>query len=348
MSKGDIYIKVDKMPEDYKPKHIEDYYMEEMKDLDDFEYDVSNTPPFVEDIEDFKTYLRSHPVMKELEKRHNKKVGETSTGKGGGLRHNKGKNRLELVPPELIEGVGKVLTMGASKYADRNWELGMSWGTVIGCLKRHLMAFEKGIDYDAESGELHIDHVLTNALFLKYYYKHYPQGDDRPKPYLNMPKVGLDIDEVMADWVGSWNERWNIDERPHAWRFDPEIGERFEIMRKSGELEDFYMNLKPLIDPKDLPFEPHCYITSRPCSKETTEAWLQKHGFPHAKVWSVDENHSKVDVAKESGIDIFVDDRFENFVELNRAGICTYLFDAPHNQRYNVGYRRIKSLKELI
>jgi uncharacterized HAD superfamily protein len=56
---------------------------------------------------------------------------------------------------------------------------------------------------------------------------------------------------------------------------------------------------------------------------------------------------SKIDVAKESGIDIFVDDRFENFVELNNAGICCYLFDSPHNRRYDVGHKRIKSLSEL-
>ena len=54
------------------------------------------------------------------------------------------------------------------------------------------------------------------------------------------------------------------------------------------------------------------------------------------------------DVIKDLDIDIFVDDRFDNFVELNKAGICCYLFDAPHNRRYDVGYKRIKSLKELI
>ena len=37
--------------------------------------------------------------------------------------------------------------------------------------------------------------------------------------------------------------------------------------------------------------------------------------------------------------------RFDNFVELNRAGICTYLMDAPHNQYYQVGHRRIYDLK---
>jgi uncharacterized HAD superfamily protein len=64
-------------------------------------------------------------------------------------------------------------------------------------------------------------------------------------------------------------------------------------------------------------------------------------------VYCVPYNASKVEIAKESGIDIFVDDRFENFVELNSAGICCYLFDAPHNRRYDVGHKRLYSLKDL-
>jgi len=47
-------------------------------------------------------------------------------------------------------------------------------------------------------------------------------------------------------------------------------------------------------------------------------------------------------------VEAYVDDRFENFVELNNAGICCFLFDAPHNTRYDVGYKRIKSLSELV
>jgi len=54
-----------------------------------------------------------------------------------------------------------------------------------------------------------------------------------------------------------------------------------------------------------------------------------------------------VDVAMKSGIEIYVDDRYENFVELNNAGICCFLFDAPHNRRYQVGFKRIYSLSEL-
>jgi uncharacterized HAD superfamily protein len=72
------------------------------------------------------------------------------------------------------------------------------------------------------------------------------------------------------------------------------------------------------------------------------------HGFPIKPVYTVGLGQSKVQVAKDSGLDVFVDDRYDNFVELNRNGICTYLMDAPHNRRYDVGYKRLYNLNSLI
>lgn len=261
-----------------------------------------------------------------------------------GKRFNEGKTRHDLVPAFAQEQYAKVLTRGAEKYGDRNWEKGMPWSKVIASLKRHVLAIELGEDYDSESGLLHSAHVMCNAAFLTEYYKICPQGDDRFHSYLNTKKIGLDIDEVIAAWTPAWCKRWGIKE-PTSWYFDPKIIERFESME---DLEDFYLSLEPLIQPSDIPFEPHCYVTSRPVKSDVTEAWLLKHGFPIRPVFTVYLGKSKVKVIQESGCDIFVDDRFENFVEINKAGVCCYLYDAPHNQRYDVGHKRIYSLKELV
>lgn len=263
-----------------------------------------------------------------------------------GLRYNDGKLRFDLVQPFAHEEMVKVLTVGADKYADRNWEQGMAWSNVIASLKRHLQAVEKGEDYDKESGLLHSAHIACNAHFLTAYYKIYPQGDDRAHSYLNPPKIGLDIDEVLCDWVSSWIRKFNHP-LPKAWNFSYDNKENFESMSEK-ELNEFYLGLGRKINPCDIPFEPHCYITSRSVDVELTKQWLINNGFPARPVYSVGFGVSKIDVAKESGIDIFVDDRYENFVELNNAGICTFLMDAPHNQRYDVGFKRIKSLKELM
>ena len=262
--------------------------------------------------------------------------------KGQGLRFNEGKTRHDLVPAFAQEQYAKVLTKGAEKYAQRNWEKGMPWSKVTASLKRHVLAFERGEDYDPETGLLHMAHVMCNAAFLTEYYRIYPQGDDRPHAYLDAPRIGLDIDEVIADFVGAMIERF------------PEIGDRSEywncprLSKYFGEIAgdwEFFLNIKPRVD--TLPFEPAAYITSRTIESGITQKWLDAHGFPKAKLITVGHNKSKVEAAKEANIDIFVDDRFENFTELSKAGICCFLMDAPHNQRYDVGFKRITDLKQL-
>ena len=264
-----------------------------------------------------------------------------------GLRYNEGKLRTDLVPAFAQKEYVKVLTKGAQKYAERNWEKGMPWSTILSSMKRHIAAIEAGEDFDHETGLYHAAHVMCNAAFLTEYYRIYPQGDDRPHRYLQMPKIGLDIDEVICDWVNAWAEHWNLP-TPTSWFFDRNIIARFEAMKADDTLEKFYMDLKPLISPADIPFEPHCYVTSRPVGTRVSEEWLATHGFPARPVVTVAPGESKAHALKEAGVEIFVDDRFENFVEINNAGICCFLMDAPHNQRYDVGHKRIYSLKDLI
>ena len=43
-----------------------------------------------------------------------------------GRKDDASKVRLELIPPELLFAVGEILSFGARKYADRNWEAGLS------------------------------------------------------------------------------------------------------------------------------------------------------------------------------------------------------------------------------
>lgn len=272
------------------------------------------------------------------------------------LRYNSGKLRLELIPTHALQEVAKVFTYGASKYTVKdaegkvlvdgsdNWRKGQPWMSVLASAKRHIESFVSGEDLDPESGALHLSHAVTNLLFIIEFYKIYPQGDNRPHSYLKPPKIGLDLDEVVADFIGHWNKHFGVDSIPNHWDFDRDMKNKFHQLKDNKE---FWLSIPPKIDPKDIPFEPHCYITSRSIPVEWTEEWLDKNGFAAKPVYSIGYGESKVEFAKSSGIDIFVDDRWENFTELNKAGVCCYLFDAPHNSRYDVGYKRIKSLSEL-
>ncbi len=264
--------------------------------------------------------------------------------KEGGLRFNEGKLRYDLLEPYAVEQLVKIFTIGAKKYADHNWMKGLPWMSVVASLERHLAEFKKGVDVDDETGLLHMAHVAWNAMAIVSFYKHRPEFDNRRHKYLNMPKIGLDIDDVICDFVGGYCEKFKVP-TPCHWNC------HYDIVQHLGEVikdDEFYLNLKPKINGGELPFEPHCYITSRSIPVEWTQQWLQNNGFPTKKVYTIPFGTSKVAIAKESGIEVYVDDRYENFVELNNAGICTFLFDAPHNQKYNVGYKRIHSLKELV
>jgi hypothetical protein len=116
--------------------------------------------------------------------------------------------------------------------------------------------------------------MMCNAAFLTEYYKIYPQGDDRDHAYLNAPKIGLDIDEVLADWVGHWTKHHG-QEVPETWNFDRDIKSKFELLKDDKE---FWLSIPVKTKPSDIHFEPHCYITSRSIPKEWTEEWLDKNG----------------------------------------------------------------------
>lgn len=259
-----------------------------------------------------------------------------------GLRFDGGKIRHDLLEPFAINELAKVFTAGANKYSDNNWMKGMPWSKMIGCMKRHINAFERGEDFDPETGLYHLAHAAWNAMGLISFYKHHPEFDDRMHRYLTMPKVGLDIDEVLADWTGAYTKKFNLPV-PQHWDFDRQIKARLASLKKDKK---FWMGIQA--KNTDLPFEPTVYVTSRVVPTEWTEEWLHKNGFPSAPVITVGHGESKVEVLKKHGCSVFVDDGYHNFIELNKSGILCYLYDAPHNKKYDVGHKRIKSLKELI
>ena len=88
-----------------------------------------------------------------------------------GLKYDKDKIRMDLVPLSVVESIAKVLTYGAKKYADNSWkELPDFWNRYKDALLRHLTAIDKGELIDEESGLDHIDQVLCNAAFLSWGY----------------------------------------------------------------------------------------------------------------------------------------------------------------------------------
>ena len=97
----------------------------------------------------------------------------------GGIKHDAGKPRLSLVPPEVVFALAEVLTHGAEKYADHNWLLGLDHSRVMDATLRHLMAYQGGQDIDEDSGLPVLWHALTELAFLITYEELEIGEDDR-------------------------------------------------------------------------------------------------------------------------------------------------------------------------
>lgn len=106
-----------------------------------------------------------------------------------GRKDDQSKPRPELISPEFIFALSHVLTFGAQKYSDRNWEHGMAWSRVFGAAMRHLWAWWGGAapssqsfafgPLDEETKFSHLWHAACCIMFLVTYEARLTGDDDR-------------------------------------------------------------------------------------------------------------------------------------------------------------------------
>lgn len=95
-----------------------------------------------------------------------------------GVKFDQGKPRYELLPPDAVEAVARVMTDGASKYEDHNWT-GLKISRVLAALERHMKAYQAGENYPYDSREHHLAHVIANALMAYHLHFNKSEADDR-------------------------------------------------------------------------------------------------------------------------------------------------------------------------
>jgi len=99
---------------------------------------------------------------------------------GQAARHNAGKARYDLIPPDALEALAEVYTHGAAKYAARNWERGGPWSVCFASCMRHLWRWWGGERLDKESGLPHLAHAAWNVMaLLTYELRGHTEYDDR-------------------------------------------------------------------------------------------------------------------------------------------------------------------------
>jgi hypothetical protein len=99
-----------------------------------------------------------------------------------GVKFDADKARYDLIPPEIEEAIAQVLTFGAEKYGERNWELGMAWSRPYAALRRHMGAWWSGEDKDPETGMPHTWHASCCLAFIVAFEARAIGTDDRPAP----------------------------------------------------------------------------------------------------------------------------------------------------------------------
>lgn len=81
-------------------------------------------------------------------------------------KNDSSKLRYDLVPPEALRELAKVLTYGANKYGADNWRLCDDSSRYLAAAYRHIEAYRMGEMCDPESGLHHLSHALTNLAFM--------------------------------------------------------------------------------------------------------------------------------------------------------------------------------------
>lgn len=154
-----------------------------------------------------------------------------------GKRFDGDKIRLELLPFDALEEVGKVLTFGAKKYGDRNWELGFNYSRVLGCLCRHVFAYARGEKIDSESGLSHMAHAACNVLMLLAFEKRGVGVDD-----LISRELEIEDHSPAAPCIFTKIARLGADQICYEWywRIGPTGLERGPFRTETEAREDYF------------------------------------------------------------------------------------------------------------
>jgi hypothetical protein len=80
-------------------------------------------------------------------------------------KHDQGKPRTDLLPPDELLEIASVFGFGAKKYSDKNY-LGLDPKRIYASCLRHLLAHYSGIEQDEESGYSHLAHAACCVLML--------------------------------------------------------------------------------------------------------------------------------------------------------------------------------------
>lgn len=118
-----------------------------------------------------------------------------------GAKHDDGKHDWSLLPPDATEEVIRVYEHGVNKYGRDNWRKGLYFSRIFSAIMRHLWAWWKGADRNAEDANLkHLAQAAWGCLTLLEYTKNSKYGlfdnrlveDCAPVDEVSIPSVWIE------------------------------------------------------------------------------------------------------------------------------------------------------------
>lgn len=87
-----------------------------------------------------------------------------------GKKNDEGKARWDLLDMGFTADIVDVLTVGAEKYGENNWQgVEDAENRYFAALMRHIVAYRNDEDNDPEDGLPHLAHAACNLMFLQHF-----------------------------------------------------------------------------------------------------------------------------------------------------------------------------------
>lgn len=183
-------------------------------------------------------------------------------------------------------------------------------------------------------------------------------------------KIGIDIDEVLANHLEKLNEFYYkktgkkyVEEDYHSynwwevWGMTKEQAIKIDKEFKKSNLFKEILPIEGAVDAiKQLSLKNELFvITSRPSeTRELTLNWFFNHFNLRISIlhsgdfWG--KNKSKSEICKEQGISIFIEDNLHYALDCAKNGINVFLLDKPWNKNYekHENITKVNNWKEIM
>jgi len=147
---------------------------------------------------------------------------------------------------------------------------------------------------------------------------------------MNIPKIGLDIDNCIVDFDEGYLKRFGRFPN-NDWGISRNVN---NILIKE---KAFWLGLNVIHRPN---FTPTCYCSVRVNPHNWTKQFLKRNNLPDAKLYQISGGWgtSKFNTLKNK-VNLFIDDSTWNFEDLNDKGVLCFLITSKSNQNYDTKLR---------